>query len=231
VTKGFAVTLVAVTTSGLLISSSVRATVPDANAFISRFLAHGDVPHSYRADRRLEAENGDRRGWVQVQTEYSSLAGLRYQITDEGGSSFIRSRVLRGVLDAERDMAAQGEARSALREANYTFSSRGVDDDGLASVLLSPRRKDPVLVAGTLFLHPIDGSPVRLAGRLAKSPSFWVKDVEIVRTYATIGGIVMPVVLESTAEIRWFGPASLRMTYAYSEIDGRPVDGSAVNGS
>ena len=113
--------------------------------------------------------------------------------------------------------------RSAIAETNYAFTSRGVDDDGLANILLSPKRKDPVLVAGTLFVHPADGNPVRLEGRLSKSPSFWVKNVEIVRTYARFNGIVMPVALESSAEIRWFGPASLRMTYNYSEIDGHPV--------
>lgn len=224
-TKSFRLTVVALVAAGLLISSGVRATVHDAaDASIQRFLAQGDVPHSYRASRRLEAENGDRRGWVQAQTEYSPITGLRYEITAQGGSSFIRGRILRAVLDGEREMVAQGEmARSALAVTNYMFSPRGVDEDGLANILLSPKRKDPVLVAGTLFLVPADGNPVRLEGRLAKSPSFWVKDVDVVRTYERIGGVVMPIGLESSAEIRWFGPASLRMTYSYLEIDGRPV--------
>jgi len=38
-----------------------------------------------------------------------------------------------------------------------------------------------------------------------------------------IEGVVVPVTLESTAHVRVFGPASLRMTYAYSEIDGHRV--------
>ena len=225
--KSFGLIVVTLAASGLLLSSAVRATAPHPDPSIRRFLAQGDVPHSYRAHRLLEAENGDRRGWMHVETAFSSPGGLRYEITGEGGSSFIRSRILRAVLDGERDMVAQGEmARSALVESNYIFSARGVDDEGLANVLLSPRRKDSVLIAGTLFLQPADGNPVRVEGRLSKSPSFWAKNVDIVRCYSTIGGTVMPVSLESTAEIRWFGPASLRMTYAYSEIDGRSVDDS-----
>ena len=98
-----------------------------------------------------------------------------------------------------------------------------MDAQGLANVLLSPRRKDSVLVAGTLFLRPDYAEPVRLQGRLAKSPSFWVKQVDIVRTYSRINGTVMPTALDSAAEIRWFGPASLHMTYTYTEIDGHPV--------
>jgi hypothetical protein len=94
----------------------------------------------------------------------------------------------------------------------------------LMNVLLSPRRKDRVLVDGTMFLQPSDGNLVRLEGRLAKSPSFWVKDVYIVRSYQRIGGAVVPVALESTAQLRLLGPSTLRMTYTYSEIDGRPVN-------
>ena len=211
----------------MLAGAGVGATVPDpADGSIRRFLAQNDVPHAYRALRRLEAENGDRRGWIEAQTEYSPLRGFSYEITAQGGSAYIRGKILRAVLEGERDILAQGDvARSALAQSNYEFRPQGVDADGLANVLLSPRRKDSVLVAGMLFLHPADGDPVRLQGRLAKSPSFWVKNVEILRTYARIDGTVMPVALQSTAEIRWLGPAELRMTYSYMEIDGHSIVG------
>jgi hypothetical protein len=74
-----------------------------------------------------------------------------------------------------------------------------------------------------MFLQPDDGRLVRLQGQLAKSPSVWVKNVEIVRSYERIAGTVMPVTLESTAHVRLLGPATLRMTYVYSEVDGRAV--------
>jgi hypothetical protein len=74
-----------------------------------------------------------------------------------------------------------------------------------------------------MFLKPEDGELVRIEGRLARNPSFWVKHVDIVRSYARIGGAVLPVTLESRAQLRMLGPASLRMTYEYTEIDGQPV--------
>jgi hypothetical protein len=209
----------------MLVSPGVRATVTDAaDSSIRRFLAQNDDLHPYRAFRRLEAENGDRKGWVEADTEYSALRGFRYDITAQGGSSYIRRKILWALLDGEREMIAQGDiGRSALAQANYEFRPYGVDADGLAHVLLSPRRKDGVLVRGTLFLRARDGAPVRLQGRLTKSPSFWVKNIDIVRTYARVGGTVMPVALESSADVRWFGPAVLHMTYTYSEIDGRSI--------
>ncbi len=80
-----------------------------------------------------------------------------------------------------------------------------------------------MLVDGTLFLTPDGGELVKIEGRLAKNPSFWVKHVDIVRKYARIAGVVLPVSLETRAQLRMLGPATLRMTYDYTEIDGQVV--------
>ena len=213
-------------TAAAMIAPRVQATVPDvADNSIQQFLAQDDAQPAYRALRRLEAKSGDRQGWLEAQTDYSPETGFDYEITSEGGSGMIRGKVLRAMLEGEREVISQGDsARSSLARANYIFQPNGVDDDGLANVLLSPRRKEPVLVAGTMFLQPSDGNLVRLEGRLAKSPSFWVKNVDIVRKYERIAGVVMPVALESKAQVRLLGgAATLRMTYAYSEIDGRAL--------
>ena len=208
-----------------LVGGLEAAAIPHAaDASFRRFLSQNDGLHAYRAVRRLDAENGDRRGWLEAVTEYSSEQGFRYTIVTEGGSGFIRDRILRGVLDAERDLLAKGDvARSALSVSNYAFEPAGIDADGLAVVRLSPLRKERLLVAGTLLLHATTGDPVRLQGRLVKSPSFWAKDVDVRWSYARFETTVMPVELESTAVIRFLGAASLHMTYLYSEIDGRPV--------
>jgi hypothetical protein len=208
------------------IAPRLQATVPDAaDNSIQQFLAQNDAQPAYRAIRRLEARSGDRHGWLEAVTKYAPDTGFDYEIREEGGAGVIREKVLRAVLEGEREIVSQGDtARSSLARANYNFQPNGVDDDGLANVLLSPRRKEPVLVDGTMFLQPGDGNLVRLEGRLSKSPSFWVKNVDIVRKYERIAGVVVPVVLESKAQVRLLGgAATLRMTYAYSEIDGRTV--------
>jgi len=211
---------------GATYTPSAQATLPNAaDHSIAQFLKQDDAQHPYRALRRLEAVNGSRSGWLEAITEYSPATGFQYQITGEGGSGYIRDKVLRGVLEGEREAIAKGEvARSSIDRANYAFQANGLDAEGLANVLLSPRRKDRTLVDGTIFLTPTDGDLVRLKGRLAKSPSFWIKNVNIVRSYQRMGDAVVPVSLESTADVWLLGPATLRMTYEYSEIDGRPID-------
>jgi hypothetical protein len=206
--------------------ATARAAVPDpADQSIRQFLAQDGAQPPYKAVRRLEARNGHRSAWMEAVTAYSRSAGFRYEITAEGGSDSIRSRVLRAVLDGEREIITLGEsARSALARENYTFQPKGIGADGLATVQLTPRRKERVLLSGTMLLRPAGGDLVRLEGRLAKSPSFWVKNVDVVRIYERINGVVVPVRLESRAQVRFLGESTLRMTYRYSEIDGRAVE-------
>src|SRR6476646_11507991 len=132
----------------IVLGSSARATVPDeADQIITQFLAQDDAQPAYRAVRRLEAENGSRKGWLEALTEYSPAAGFHFQITAEGGSGYIRSKILTAVLEGEREVIANGEtARSSLALANYRFQGNGIDSEGFADVLLLTRRKERVLI-------------------------------------------------------------------------------------
>jgi hypothetical protein len=219
-----ALLLAMIATPQLRGTATAPATAEAAEQSMKQFLAQGDTPRPYRAIRRLEARHGNSVGWIEAATEYAPATGFRYTITSEGGSGSLRDKALKPILEGEREAVAKGEiSRSALAPCNYEFQVNGVDENGLAKVLLSPKRKERVLVSGAMFLRPVDGELVRVQGRLAKSPSFWVKTVDIIRSYDRIEGVVMPVALETTAQVRMFGAASLTMTYQYSEIDGRPV--------
>jgi hypothetical protein len=211
-------------------TSTALATRPDpADSPTERFLSKVDRQPSYRATRRLEAVNGNRTGWLEATTSYSADAGFRYQILRGGGSDYIQGKVLKAVLEGEADAFTRGEAsRSRLARTNYTFQPNGIDADGLANVLLSPRRKERALLSGVMFIRPDGAELVRVQGRLAKNPSFWVKDVDIVRRYERINTAVVPVAVESTAKVRLLGAATFSMTYDYDEIDGHAVSQTPV---
>ena len=205
------------------LASTARAIPTDpVTQSIEQFLARSGQPRAFKALRRMDAENRGRRGWVEAVTEYTAADGFRYRILAEGGSEELRTRVLKAVLDGEHQASNVSEVkRSALLPSNYRFAANGVDADGLANILLTPRRKEPALISGTMFLRPDDGTLVRVQGRLAKSPSVWVQNVDVVRTYERIDGVVVPVTFQSKAQVRFLGEATLRETYVYSEIDGR----------
>ena len=196
-------------------------------AVLQRFLALDDpAPTEYRALRHLDASNDkfEKSAWMDVWTEAGRSGGFRYRIVAEGGSEYIRSRLFVASLEAERNMWASGAPDQAtVTAANYEFEDRGERADGLASLTVKPRRKDLLLIEGSIFLRPHDGELMRMEGRLTKSPSFWTRHVEIVRWYGRFAGVRMPVALESVAHLLVAGRSTFRMSYEYETVNGQRV--------
>jgi hypothetical protein len=150
--------------------------------------------------------------------------GFQYQIVGEGGSGFVRGKVLRPWLDSEKKMWTAGDPeRAALTHANYAFTDKGITPDGLAWLSVKSRRKDLLLVDGSIFVNPDDGDLVRIEGRLSKTPSFWTRRVEVVRHYRRINGIRLPVAIESIASVLVAGRSTFKMIYEYETINDERV--------
>jgi hypothetical protein len=194
---------------------------------LQRFLARGEEPTvEYRALRRLEAQNAkfNQSAWLTAWTEYDHGKGFRYSIVAEGGSGYIRSKVLRAALDGEQKMWANNEPqRASLTNENYMFDAGAPADDGLASVSVKARRKDVLLVDGSIFVQPSDGDLARIEGKLSKAPSFWTRRVDVVRKYERIGGVRVPISIESVAHVLIAGRSTFKMTYDYETINGQNV--------
>src|SRR2546427_9592803 len=118
---------------------------PSSAPVLQRFLALDDPsPTQCRALRHLEARNDkfDMRAWMDVWTEIDA-SGFRYRIVAEEGSDYIRSHVFREALEAERRVwASDAPGKASFTPANYNFRERGGEPDGLAALLVKPRRKD-----------------------------------------------------------------------------------------
>ena len=97
--------------------------------------------------------------------------------------------MFRATLETEKKMWTSGAPdRAAMTPDNYVFEDGGAQPDGLARLGVKPRRKDVLLVDGSIFLRPEDGDLVRMEARLSKSPSFWTRHVQIVRWYQRFVG-------------------------------------------
>ncbi len=193
---------------------------------IERFLAReSQGPTQYRALRRLDARNlhFGASAWMDVWTDADATGGFRYQVASEGGSSYIRRKVFLAALDGEQKMWREGEPqRAQLNLTNYLIQDEGVAD-GLASLAITPRRKDVLLIDGWVFVKQDDGDLVRIEGRLSKVPSLWTRRVEIVRRYGRIDGVHVPMEIESVAQVLIAGRSTFRMTYEYESINGQRV--------
>ncbi len=209
----------------LLLAASRPAAEPISPTCIET--AGNAVPlRPYVAVRRLEAENGKsgKEAWMDARTTLGADGRLAVEILDEGGSEQIRNRVFRAALEREQELVASRASATPASLDSYECAEPELDASGLLRVPLRPRRKEVNLVFGDLFMQPSTGDVVRVAGRLAKSPSFWVSQVDVEWRYERVHhDIVLPVSLQSNAKVRIFGPSTFRMTYDYVSVDGQPV--------
>jgi len=134
--------------------------------------------------------------------------------------------VLRTLLEEERRLIARGES-SRVTISSDTTRSRTMASTKTDCVGCCGRgeRSDPLIV-GRMFLTPEDGELARIEGRLARNPSLWTSrtsPVDVVRSYRRINGALVPVSLESTAQLRLLGRSTLLVIYRYSEIDDRAI--------
>jgi hypothetical protein len=193
---------------------------------VERFLAAGAPPlATYRARRTLTASTrgGSMTASVEAWTSVDTNGKFQYEITSAGGSDLIRRRVLIAALEEERRAWDEHDTSGDLTPENYIFH---VDDDRNGDYLrirLEPRRKSSMLVDGLAFVTHDDLDIVRIEGELSKRPSFWTRHVEITRHFARIGGVRVPIEVQSRADIRIVGASMFSMLYDYVTVNGRPV--------
>jgi hypothetical protein len=206
-------------------STVVPASEPDAATAADTVLGRTDQPlKEYRAFRRMHAatDNSSHEAWLEAWTELKD-GRFTYDIVSERGSEMVRGKVLRSMLQREQELVNSGAtSKGDLTDANYDFSDAGRDLDGSRVVEMKPKRKDVLLVDGRAVLDD-RGDLVRVEGRLAKNPSFWTSLVNIVRRYARIGGVRVPIATETTAKVKMVGTSKLHVTYDYVSVNGSPV--------
>ncbi len=230
----FAATAIIVGTATVLIGGTTAAPSDDGQ-IIARYLERDDNPPvEYRALRHLTARNErfHAEASVTAWTRLEAGGTFSYEVISSTGSGLIRSRVLEQALQAEADISRRGEpGRLALRPQNYDFvgvESVGADTQRLR---IEPKRRDILLVKGSLLVRASDAELLRLEGRLSKNPSFWTRSVDVIWCYQRINEVRVPVRVESTAKIRIAGSSHFVMTYEYETINGRPVSPAMPLGS
>jgi hypothetical protein len=220
------VTLFAV--AGAVVASTTPSALTPASNTPS-IDALGEPPlQQYRAFRRMHAhsEKLNQEGWMDAWTELQGST-FRYEIVAERGSETVRNRVLRTLLKREQELIAAGDPqRAELTQNNYSFAEQTAGP-GVRYVNIKPKRKDVLLVDGRMVLSEDGRELLRVEGILAKNPSFWTSLVNVIRHYARLDGVRVPIATESIAKVKIAGLSRLNVEYEYESINGRPVSRAA----
>src|SRR5579885_1367413 len=162
--------------------------------------------------------------------EYHAPGFKQFKVSSERGSSIVRRLVFGGIIDSETD-ASNGRSHrdSSITPANYILDVVGdeiVDGHPCLVAKATPRRKDKYLFEGKVWVDRIDFAIVKIEGKPARNPSFWVKKVEIVRRYQKIVECWLPLRDETVSQVRIVGKGTLTIDHQDYRI--LPSDESEV---
>ncbi len=156
---------------------------------------------------------------------------LRYVSVKFTGDGFVKSNVIVRVLQSEVDQVQHGDrAATALTERNYKFTYKGTETLAGRTMhvfQVKPLRKAAGLFKGQVYLDASSGSLRRMAGSMAKMPSFWIRKIEFTQDFEDIDGFTMPTELHSTARAHVIGRAVLSIVQRSYHLTPAPAPQSA----
>ena len=127
--------------------------------------------------------------------------------------------VLHQILDNEKQINLPANREAAwITSANYTMTLRpgGVQRlDGRDCYVLdiTPKRKAPNMIDGTLWVDAKDGSIMQIQGVTSKSVSVFSGPSQLMRQYANVSGFAMATHARAVADSSLFGRTVIKIDY------------------
>jgi hypothetical protein len=198
-------------------------TKPTADEIVTRMTAHdlarqGSI-EGYAGMRRyvLENHNFNKRAEMLVQVQGDKDGTKHFEVVSEDGWKAAHRHVLRKMLESETEASRPEKRASArLNSENYEFSLIGTElAAGRKAYILElrPRRSEPYLFEGRVWVDAEDYALVRAEGKPAKKPSFWTKSIHFVQVYQKCGPVWFPLSTQSVTEARLFGTTDVSIEY------------------
>jgi hypothetical protein len=164
-----------------------------------------------------------------VHTVYNKDTGKSYTIVSQSGSEVIQHFVLKAILDNEKQINLPANREGSwLTSANYEMKLKpgGVERiNGRDCLVLtiSPRRKAPYLLEGTVWVDAQDESIVQIQGIASKSASMFSGPTQMMRQYANVKGFAEATHARAVAGSFMFGPTIVTIDYSDYQIQLRPA--------
>lgn len=185
---------------------------PDLNTIIKRLeqaqRENRGKLEAYETVRRYQFFSGDDKdpaSTVIADVQFVPPAAKSYSIEQTtGGRS---TGVVRRILDREVESAGKSVEHDISRR-NYDFQYLGAETkDGVFCYVLklTPKREDKSLVDGKAWIDASNYLPWRVEGTVAKSPSWWVKQLDVELQFAPVDGMWLQTGGVGRADIRIFG--------------------------
>ena len=161
-----------------------------------------------------------------VKTTYKRETGKSYEILSESGSGVIRSLILSAILENEKHVNEPGVREGAwVTTANYEMKVKpgiqSVEGRNCIAVSLTPRRKEPYLLDGTLWVDAKDGKIVQIEGKGSKSSTVFSGATEMMREYADVDGFAEATHARAESDSFLFGQTVVTIDYRDYQVQAR----------
>jgi hypothetical protein len=163
---------------------------------------------------------------MKVKTTYRPESGKSYQVLSHSGSAIVYKFLLQPLLDSEKDINNPAKiGASLIVSANYDMKLKPggpIQQDRRAcwALEITPRRKAPNLIAGTLWVDASDFTIVRLEGITSKSPSLFASQAHVLRQYVKVDGFSQAIHARAESD-SLFGKAVITIDYEGYQIQSR----------
>lgn len=207
----------ALTGVGSAQSKPISVGTPSLDAIVAHLREAADQNRmrwsSYRLLRQYQMfreRNTTPMAEVKAELVYDPHGNNGYQILESKGSDR-GSKVVSKLLDSEANgwsKCSHPHPPTAISRDNYDFTFLGTEFlDGHETYVLGlhPLRKDSGLIDGKAWVDAQTYLIHKIVGQEAKSPSWWVRDVDLTLTFGSIGGMWLQTTSQAVADIRVVG--------------------------
>lgn len=161
-----------------------------------------------------------------------------YEAINFEGDRLIKTNVIARYLTAEIEAQKPEEKMATqISRANYHFKLKSrefVDGREVLIYQVKPLKKRPGLFQGQIWIDAVTRQPIEEAGKLAKLPSIWLKEINFKREYTTAQGRAVPARIISEIKTRIVGKAKVTVqfsNYRVPETSMSAADNANGNGS
>ena len=196
----------------LLCGTVLCAQAPSTSDIVARMqqAQHEVVPQAYQSVRRYEVFRRDGQHphtEIVAQVDYVPPGQKSYEIKSSTGG--MGERAIRHALDHEVDLTREPE-KVEFNERNYDFALVGSDDCEWIQrpcylLQATPKRSDQDLLKSKIWVDAETFRIMRVQGSPSKSPSFWIKDLDLTIDFGEIGGVWTRTVTRAEAQVRFSG--------------------------
>src|SRR5262249_15885082 len=143
---------------------------------------------------------------VLAQVDFQPPDSKSYVIREASGNDR-GEKIVRKLLDHERATSQQhGDLELTAENYDFTFLREELRNGARCYVVqLTPKRKEKNLLNGAIWVDANTYLIHHIEGELAKSPSFWLKEVHLSMDFNNVSGMWLRTSTEAVASVRFFG--------------------------